>query len=86
MKHALLMIGMIFISVFLGNMIGEMAAGTTSFAWLGKSYQIGISTTEIDLHIIILTFGLQVKVCIAEVILLLVTLLTYSKLAKLIFS
>ncbi len=86
MKKGLLMFALVMIAVFIGNLIGELSLGVAGMEWLGKGYEIGISTTELDLHLIVLTFGIQVRVCIAEVVLLLAALIGYPKLAKLIFS
>ena len=86
MKKGLLMFALVMIAVFIGNLIGELSLGVAGIEWLGKPYEIGISTTELDLHLIVLTFGIQIRVCIAEVLLLLTALIGYPKLSKLIFS
>jgi hypothetical protein len=86
MKKGLLMFTLIMISVFLGNFIGELAAGLPGIEWLGKEYTIGFSTFDLDLHLFVLTLGLQIKVNICEIFLMLVALLCYNKLAKLIFG
>ena len=54
--------------------------------WLGKDYSVGFSTFDLDLHLFVLTLGLQIKVNICEIFLMLVALLCYNKLAKLIFG
>ncbi len=86
MKRALLMIAMIFASIFLGSLIGELTVDLPGMEWLGKSYSVGISTFDLDLKLITLTFGCTLKVCIAEVLLVLITLLAYPKLSSLFFS
>ncbi len=86
MKRALLMIAMIMASVFLGSMIGELTLATEGLAWLGKTYSVGISTFDLDLKIILLTFGCNIQICIAQVILVLISLLAFPKLSSLFFS
>ncbi|MBQ4464492.1 MAG: DUF4321 domain-containing protein [Oscillospiraceae bacterium] len=86
MKKGLLMFTLIMISVFLGNFIGELAAGLPGIEWLGKEYTIGFSTFDLDLQLFVLTLGLQIKVCICEIIFILISLLCYNKLAKLVIG
>lgn len=86
MKKGLLMFSLVMMAVFLGNAIGEAAANSESIEWLGKTYEVGISTFDIDLQLCVLTFGLHIQVCIAEVLLLLVALLFYPRLSKMIFG
>lgn len=86
MKKGLLMFALVMSGIFLGNVIGEAAAGGDMFTWLGKNFEVGISTFDVDLYFFVLTFGLRFKICIAEVLMMLVALLSYSKLSKMIFG
>ncbi len=86
MKKGLLMFALILISVFLGSFLGDLASGVPGIEWLGKSYEIGFSTFDLNLHLFVLTLGLQLKVCICEIFFILIALLSYSKLAKLIIG
>ncbi|MCR4644581.1 MAG: DUF4321 domain-containing protein [Oscillospiraceae bacterium] len=86
MKQGLLMFSLVMIAVFIGSMIGGLTADLPGLEWLGEGYDIGLSTCELDLHLIVLTFGLKMKFCIAEVIFLLIALLCYPKLCQLIFK
>ena len=85
-KKGLLMFGLIMSAVFLGSFFGELALNAPGIEWLGKAYTIGFSTFDLDLHLFVLTLGLQIKVNICEIFLMLVALLCYNKLAKLIFG
>ena len=85
-KKGLLMFGLIMSAVFLGSFFGELAANAPGIEWLGKAYTVGFSTFDLDLHLFVLTLGLQIKVNICEIFLMLVALLCYNKLAKLIFG
>lgn len=86
MKKGLLMFALVMIAVFLGTLVGELTSGIEGVGWLGKTYEFGLSTFDLDLHLIVLTFGLHIKFCIAEILFLLIALLSYSSLAKLIFG
>ncbi len=86
MKKGLLMFALIMIAVFLGSFIGEMAQNVPGIAWLGKAYSIGFTTFDLDLHLFVLTLGLQIKVCICEMFFILIALCCYNKLAKLIMG
>ena len=80
------MFALVMIAVFIGSLIGDLTSTLPGLEWLGEGYDIGLSTTELNLHLIVLTFGLKMKFCIAEVFFLLIALLCYPKLCKLIFS
>ena len=85
-KKGLLMFALIMSAVFLGSFFGDLASHAPGIEWLGKEYTIGFSTFELDLQLFVLTLGLQIKVCICEIFLMLIALLCYNKLAKLVFS
>lgn len=86
MKKTLLMVTMLFVAVFLGSLIGEMSVGHENIAWLGKTYDIGISTFDLNLKVIVLTLGCQFQICIAQILLIVVVLIAYPKLAQSFFS
>lgn len=85
MKRTLLMIAMLMAAVFLGSLIGEMAAGVDAIAWLGKSYSIGFSTFDLNLKIMVFTLGFQMNICIAQVLLVLVVLGVYPAVSSTLF-
>lgn len=85
-KKGLLMFALIMSAVFLGSFFGELALDAPGIEWLGKEYSIGFSTFDLNLQLFNLTLGLEIKVCICEIFLMLIALLCYNKLAKLIFG
>lgn len=85
-KKGLLMFALVMFAAFIGAFLGEVSMNVPGLNWLGKSYEIGFSTFDLNLFLFKVTLGMQVKVCIAEVIMLLTALLCYNKLAKLIFG
>lgn len=86
MKKGLLMFTLILIAVFLGSFLGELSLGVPGLDWLGKEYSVGFPPFGLDLNLFVVTLGLQIKVCICQIILILAALLSYNKVAKLIFS
>lgn len=86
MKKGLLMFALLLFAVFFGNFLGGIAAEAPGLEWLGKEYSIGFSTFDIDLHVLTLTLGMHLEVNICEMFLILVSLLSYNKLAKLIIG
>ena len=85
-KKGLLMFALVMFAAFIGAFLGEVSMNVPGLNWLGKSYEIGFSTFDLNLFLFKVTLGMQIKVCIAEVIMLLTALLCYNKLAKLIFG
>ena len=67
-------------SVIIGSLLGEFARGISSIAWLGKIFEVGISTFDINLKIFVLTLGFQIRICVAEIIMIIIGLLFYPKL------
>lgn len=86
MKKGLLMFALVMCGIFIGSVIGDAAATSNTVPWLGKGFEVGVSTFDINLYFFVLTFGIKFKICIAEVLMLLVSLLGYSKFSKMIFG
>lgn len=86
MKKGLLMFALVMSAIFIGNLIGGICVDVDGLEWLGKTYEVGFSTFELNLQLCVLTLGLQFKVCIAEVLLLLTALLCYPRLSAFIFG
>ncbi len=84
MKRTLLMIALLIAAIFLGGLIGESTATMAGLEWLGKTYSVGISTSEFNLRVITITFGMQINICIAEVLMILAVLISYPKLSSMI--
>ncbi len=85
MKKTILLMTLILASVFMGSLLGELAMNVEDLVWLGKTYDIGISTFDLDLQVLVLTLGCHFKICIAQVLLMLVALVSYPKLAASFF-
>ena len=85
-KKGLLMFALVMSAAFIGGFLGEVSMNVPGVEWLGKSYEVGFSTFDLDLFLFKVTLGLQIKVCIAEIIMILTALLCYNKLCKLVFG
>lgn len=86
MKKGLLMFALVMSGIFIGNMIGGLAVNSEAISWLGETYEIGFQPTALNLQLCVFTIGLQFRICIAEVLFLLIALLSYPKLSKMIFG
>ena len=86
MKQGLLMFAVLVASVVVGSLLGDFARGVSSIVWLGKIFEIGISTFDLNLKIFVITLGFQMRICVSEVIMIIVGLICYPKLAKLLFG
>ena len=64
--------------IVLGGFIGSLAAGNSAFSWLdyGKSFGLD-NPIVLNLGIIVLTFGLSIKITIASIIGIIVSAIIY---------
>lgn len=81
MKKTILMVTLLLCAVFLGTLIGEASANSEGFAWLARSFDVGVSPFDLDLKVIVLTFGCEFRICVAQVFMILIALIAYPKLA-----
>ncbi len=86
MKKGLLMFATLLAAVVIGSLIGDFARGITSLAWLGKIFDIGISTFDLNLKIFVITLGFRINICVSEILMIIVGLLCYPKLSKMLFG
>ena len=64
--------------VVLGGFIGEMASGVSGLSWLGYGKSFGFQNPIVlDLGILVLTFGLSIKITIASIVGVLVAIFIY---------
>ena len=78
MRH-LLRFTSLLLAVVLGSVIGSAAQGTSFLSWLGMSTGFGLEPVTLDLAILQLTFGLSIRVNVAQAILLLAAILGYTR-------
>lgn len=64
--------------IVLGGFIGNLAAGVPGFSWLSYGQSFGLtSPIVLDLGIMVLTFGLSIKITIASIIGVLLAIIIY---------
>jgi len=69
---------LILTGIVLGGFIGNLAAGVPWLSWLGYGQTFGLtSPLVLDLGILVLTFGLTIKITIASIIGVLLAILIY---------
>lgn len=69
---------LILTGIVLGGFIGNLAAGVPWLSWLSYGQTFGLTSPLIlDLGILVLTFGLTIKITIASIIGVLLAILIY---------
>lgn len=64
--------------IVLGGFIGELASQTSALSWLSYGQSFGFSSPIVlDLGILVLTFGLNIKITIASIIGVLIAIIIY---------
>ncbi|MGN0350330.1 MAG: DUF4321 domain-containing protein [Roseburia sp.] len=64
--------------IVLGGFIGELASQVSFLSWLGYGQSFGLtSPIVLDLGILVLTFGLNIKITIASIIGVLIAIIIY---------
>ena len=82
LKRNIAFIFFLLAGITLGAFISKISEGTQYFDWLSWGQSVGISTDKpalIDLIIIKVAFGFSLKVTIAQIITVLLSILTFSK-------
>lgn len=72
----ILLIVLLVLAVVLGQIIGMACAGIHFLSWLGAAADFGLSTTELNLSIIKITFGIRLGINAAQSILALAAVIT----------
>lgn len=69
---------LILAGVVLGGFIGELASGVPALKWLSYGQTFGLSSPLIlDLGIIVLTFGLTIKITISGIVGMILAIILY---------
>lgn len=64
--------------IVLGGFIGNLVAGLPGFSWLNYGQSFGLtSPIVLDLGILVLTFGLSIKITIASIVGVLIAIIIY---------
>ncbi|MDE5768090.1 MAG: DUF4321 domain-containing protein [Oscillospiraceae bacterium] len=81
-----LMFAILLAAVILGSLIGDFARTIGGIEWIGRTFEVGIPTFSLNLKVFIITLGFQVHVSVAEIVMILIGILTYPKVAKILFA
>lgn len=69
---------MILAGIMLGGFIGSLAAGVPGLSWLNYGQNFGFANPIVlDLGILVITFGLTIKITIASIIGILIAIIIY---------
>lgn len=69
---------MILAGIVLGGFIGQLAAGSSALSWLNYGQTFGLSSPIVlDLGILVLTFGLTIKITIAGILGIVLAIIIY---------
>ena len=64
--------------IVIGGFIGDLTAGVSGLSWLGYGQTFGLTSPIIfDIGIMVITFGLSIKITIASIIGVLLAILIY---------
>lgn len=79
-KNIWILLLFIFAGIVVGGLLGELASGIDFLWWLGYGQSFGLTEPIVlDLSIITLTFGVQMKINIASIIGMAIALFIYRK-------
>ena len=82
----MLMFAVLLAAVIVGSLIGDFARTIGGIEWLGRTFDVGVSTFDLNLKVFVVTLGFQIHVSVAEIIMILVGILCYPKIAKVLFG
>ena len=69
---------MMMAGVVLGGLLGSLAEDTSGFAWLNYGQSFGLENPVVlSLGVIVLTFGLTIKITVAGIIGIILAILAY---------
>lgn len=65
--------------IVLGGFIGNMTAGISGFSWLNYGQSFGFQNPIVlDIGILVITFGLSIKITIASIIGVIIAIMIYK--------
>ena len=77
-KHYWTLLLLVLAGIVLGGFIGELTSNVSFLSWLGYGQSFGLSDPLVlNLGILVLTFGLKIKITIAGIIGILIAILIY---------
>ena len=81
-KNVWILILFVLCGVVIGGLLGEIAARFDALSWLSYGQSFGLpSPIELDLNVINITFGFMLKINIASIIGILISVFAYKKIS-----
>lgn len=84
MKKKITLILLIVAAMIVGSAIGKSVEGIESLEWLGYSKGLSISPFVVAIPIISFTFGFDLNINVAQIIMAVVAVIAYPKVVKLL--
>ncbi len=84
MKKKIILILLIVAALILGSAIGKGASGTEAIRWLGYSKSLSVSAFTVTIPVISFTFGFDLTINIAQIIMTVIAVIAYPKVVKLL--
>ncbi len=78
-KSTWVLVLFILAGIVLGGFLGDMLAPYSFWSWLSYGKTFGIETVTLNLSILTLTFGLQIKINIASILGIIAAVLIYRR-------
>ena len=78
-KSTWVLVLFILAGIVLGGFLGDMLAPYSLWSWLSYGKTFGIETVTLNLSILTLTFGLQIKINIASILGIIAAVLIYLR-------
>lgn len=77
-KNFWILLLLLLAGIVLGGFVGNLASGVKGLAWLNYGQSFGLmDPLVLDLGILVITFGLSIRVTMASIIGVVVALITY---------
>ncbi|MGN0622014.1 MAG: DUF4321 domain-containing protein [Porcipelethomonas sp.] len=84
MKKKIILILLLVAALILGSAVGKGAAGIESLQWLGYSKSLSVSPFTVTIPVISLTFGFDLTINVAQIIMAVAAVIAYPKIVKLL--
>lgn len=84
MKKKITLIILIIAALILGSIIGKNVDGVETLKWLGYSKSLSMQPSIVDIPVIKFTFGFDLSINIAQIIMTVIAVIAYPKVLKLL--